>query len=179
MLQESIQARNILFEVWRKLQQNRSQPLLQDGSNSKEVVRFFLGVSQPFKMSNRLRPLQHESKRIWRLLRPRFNYLRCWQLTKGVVDFDRGKMLRIEFQHLLRRKLLRIEVALPLSVTVPTCANKWFHTSIENVQLLRKKRSPSDDCRRASIVIESRQQDANGTLSGCDLGAGTPKSVVN
>src|SRR5262249_31605940 len=89
-----------------------------------KFVRFLFCTLQPFEMRDRLRALQHKSKRCRDLFRPILNDLWGRKSAKSIVNFDRGKSLGVISEHLLLGNFLRVETPFPLRVTVPTCADQ-------------------------------------------------------
>ncbi len=74
-------------------------------------------------MSDLLVGFQGEAKALWNSFRPLQEHVLRGHAIETVIDFDRRELLSVETEHFAVRKLLGIEVALPLFVRVPRSPN--------------------------------------------------------
>ena len=74
-------------------------------------------------MSDALRRLDHEAEVLGHLLGPTLEHRLLRHPVERVVDLDRREALGVVAQHVLRRQLLRVEVALPFRVRVAAGAD--------------------------------------------------------
>src|ERR1041384_3031989 len=90
-------------------------------------------------MGDALRGLDRKSKTFRDLFLPVFDHRSLRQAIEGVVDFHRGQTARVVREHLFRRQILRIEVSLPLFVTVAAGADVEVHDSTYGNNMLTNR----------------------------------------
>src|SRR5439155_12818940 len=117
-LQEAAQAREVLVEIGRKLEEQRPELAAHRLGRAQEIVELLGYVGQSLLVRDALGGLQDEDESIRGLRRPAGQQVAVRHPVEGVVDLDGGEALGVEAQHLRLLHLLRIERALPLLVAV-------------------------------------------------------------
>src|SRR4029077_16869572 len=101
-------------QVWRQLEEQRTQLWTQGSCDPAETVHPLRAVLQPAVVRDAPRPLQRQLVGVWRLSRPSSHQFLVGHAVERVVDLDGRKSSGVVGQHLGSRQIRRIEAAFPL-----------------------------------------------------------------
>jgi hypothetical protein len=132
----------ILFQVWRKLKENRTLFRTEGSRSLEKIGNVGRGVSKLLLVRDPLRRLEHEGETVRHLLAPLGNHLGIGHPVEGVVDLDGLELRGVERKHLRRGKIAGIETPLPFLVAVAARSGQDAHRARCYQTLMRPLRIP-------------------------------------
>jgi hypothetical protein len=118
LVEKRVEERHVLLRIRRQLEQQRPQLVAERAGHAAKRLDELAAVLQPAVVGDPPRCLQRELVGRRRLRRPPADELLVRHAVEGVVDLNRRKARGVVRQHLRRRKIGGIEVALPFGVVV-------------------------------------------------------------
>ena len=110
----------IEFEIGRKLDEDGAEmvAVVEDAGNFEETLERAFAIAKALDVSDLLIGLQRETKTIGNTFGPTEEDRFSRHAVEAVIDFDGGELFAVEGEHVLVRKFVRIEGALPLFVGI-------------------------------------------------------------
>jgi hypothetical protein len=119
------QQRAIEFEIRRKLNEDGAEVVafIENAGDFQETLQSALAIAQTLNVRDFLVGLQCEAKAFRNAFCEVQKRVFRGHAVEGVIDFDGGKVLRVEAEHFAVGELLGIEIALPLFIGVSGSAD--------------------------------------------------------
>src|SRR6185436_52308 len=108
-LEEARQARDVLPELRRELEQDRAEALAHRAVDVEREGEIRGAVLQALDVREALARLDDEAEVAARLRLPALDHAGLRRAVEGVVDLDRGEARRVVGEALLRRQVLGVE----------------------------------------------------------------------